>query len=255
MTALIGTRLEPQLAAAQVTAPYVVYTIISDPPSHRMLSDKDAWARVQYDCWGRTPAEARAVAAVVVACFDHWPPADYAGVPVRGSICDDRGHDTGFDDITGLYGHQAEMRVMHGVNLIVSVAATGTVLESITEADIVAGGKTLVLTVTNDTWLPAGTAFNAIRQSILNSIGSAQSEPMGWNSAVFPVLAVTDVVRTSDTVITITLPPVGSYNISATEEISAAMPAGVLVLTTGIKSVTRLPPAPPPPTTFTIGVA
>ena len=116
LTALIGTRLEPQLAAGQVTEPYAVYTIVSRPPSHRMRSDKDAWARIQIDCWGRTPDEARDVAAQVVACFDRWPPGDYATVPIRGSICEDRGRDTGYDDVTTLYGHVVEFRVMYGLS-------------------------------------------------------------------------------------------------------------------------------------------
>ena len=36
-----------------------------------------------------------------------------------------------------------------------SAAVTGTITASITEADIVAGGKTIVLTLTGDTWIPA----------------------------------------------------------------------------------------------------
>lgn len=36
-----------------------------------------------------------------------------------------------------------------------SAALTGTILSSTTESDIVSGGKTLIITLTNDTWIPA----------------------------------------------------------------------------------------------------
>jgi hypothetical protein len=38
---------------------------------------------------------------------------------------------------------------------VVTAAVTGTATASITEADIVAGGKTIILTLTNDTWIAA----------------------------------------------------------------------------------------------------
>lgn len=36
-----------------------------------------------------------------------------------------------------------------------TAAVTGTITSSATEADIVAGGKTIIITLTNDTWVPA----------------------------------------------------------------------------------------------------
>ncbi len=36
---------------------------------------------------------------------------------------------------------------------VVTVALTGTVTSSITESDIVTGGKTIILTVTGTTWV------------------------------------------------------------------------------------------------------
>jgi hypothetical protein len=38
---------------------------------------------------------------------------------------------------------------------VASAAITGTATASITEADVVAGGKTIIITLTNDTWIPA----------------------------------------------------------------------------------------------------
>jgi len=86
-----------------------------------------------------------------------------------------------------------------------TAAITGTATASITKADIVAGGKTIIITLTGDTWVAAGATFDAQRQSIIDNIVSAQSETNGWN-AVRSNIAVAAVVRTSDTVVTITLP-------------------------------------------------
>lgn len=109
-----------------------------------------------------------------------------------------------------------------------SCALTGTVTSSITEADIVAGSKTLILTVTGDTYVASGATFDAQRQNIINGIDSAQAEATGWDAVVKAGLAVTDVVRTSDTVVTITLPAFAPYNITATETITATVPSTAL---------------------------
>lgn len=108
-----------------------------------------------------------------------------------------------------------------------SVALTGTVTTA-TEADIVTGGKTIILTVSSDTWVTAGATFDAQRQNIINGIDSAQSEAHGWDAEVKAKIAVTDVVRTSATVVTITLDAEASYDITATETITATIPATAL---------------------------
>lgn len=113
----------------------------------------------------------------------------------------------------------------------VSVALTGTVTESITETDIVTGGKTIILTLTGDTWLAAGTGpigSTANTQALIDNIDSAQSEATGWDAVVKVGIETTDVVRTSDTVATITLDAEATYDITATETITATVPAEVL---------------------------
>lgn len=70
--------------------------------------------------------------------------------------------------------------------------------------------------------------FADIRQDIIDGITSAQSEATGWNAEVRDNLAVTDVVRTSDTVVTITLPASASYQIGADETIEVTIPASAL---------------------------
>jgi hypothetical protein len=114
------------------------------------------------------------------------------------------------------------------------IALTGTVTSSITEADIVTGGKTIILTLTGDVWVvAAGGLFDAQRQNIINGCTSAQSETHGWNNEVKAKIAVTDVVRTSDTVCTITLDAEAGYDITATETITVTVPGTALLLGTG----------------------
>lgn len=110
-----------------------------------------------------------------------------------------------------------------------SAALTGTALAGATEQQIVDGGLTIIITLTNDTWVAAGTTFDAQRQNIIDGLTSAQSEATGWNAEVRDNLAVTTVVRTSATVVTITLSASASYDITTNETITATIPATALV--------------------------
>ena len=62
---------------------------------------------------------------------------------------------------------------------------------------------------------------------IIAGLTSAQSEATGWNTLVRDAEEMV-VVRTSDTVITITLNPVADYDITAQETITATVPANAL---------------------------
>lgn len=109
-----------------------------------------------------------------------------------------------------------------------SAALSGTIASGATEEDIVTGGLTVILTLTNDTWVAAGATFEAQRQAILDGLVSAQSEDAGWNEEVIPNLAVTTVVRTSDTVCTVTLTAIAGYEITTNELVSATIPSAAL---------------------------
>ena len=122
-----------------------------------------------------------------------------------------------------------------------SVALSGTVTTA-TESDIVAGGKTIILTLTGDTWVSAGASFDAIRQDIINGLTSAQSELLGWNNVVKALQGVAGVVRTSAVIVTITLDAQATYLITANETITATVPASAL---TGAAALVATP-------TFTI---
>jgi uncharacterized protein (DUF305 family) len=94
---------------------------------------------------------------------------------------------------------------------------------------VVAGGETIVLTLANDTWVAAGATFNAQRQAIIDGLDSAGAEATGWNAEVRDKEVVGAVVRTSDTVVTITLTAAAAYDITADETITATVPAAALV--------------------------
>lgn len=106
----------------------------------------------------------------------------------------------------------------------VSAAISGT-LDGSTEAEIVAGGQTIIITLTADTWIADITGQ---RQAIIDGITSAQSEATGWNNEVRDNEVVGAVVRTSDTIVTITLTAAPAYDITADETITVTIPAAAL---------------------------
>jgi hypothetical protein len=107
----------------------------------------------------------------------------------------------------------------------VAVATITGTLDGSTEADIVAGGQTIIITLTNETFV----AFNdTIRQAIIDGLDSAQSETLGWNNEVRDKEVTTAVVRDSDTQVTITLTASPLYDITANEVITVTVPASAL---------------------------
>ena len=108
------------------------------------------------------------------------------------------------------------------------------------------GGKTIIITLTGDTWIAAGAgSFDLQRDEILQGLDSAQGEALGWNAKVRDLEVVTAVVRTSDTVVTITLTASVTYDITAQETITVTIPSTALV--TGPTDITATP-------TFTVDV-
>ncbi|MCH8991689.1 MAG: hypothetical protein IIA44_08080 [Acidobacteria bacterium] len=106
---------------------------------------------------------------------------------------------------------------------------TGTLADDATEAEIVTGGETLVITLTSAHWEPTVGADNAITQAVIDGLDAAGVEATGWDYVVQDNLDFTDVVRTSDTVVTITLGAEAAYVITATETITATVPATALL--------------------------
>ena len=69
------------------------------------------------------------------------------------------------------------------VTVYATAAVTGTVTDDI-EQDIRSGGSTIILTLTDDTWVAAGAAFDAQRQNIIDGLDSTQAEAAGWDAVV-----------------------------------------------------------------------
>jgi len=113
----------------------------------------------------------------------------------------------------------------------VSAALTGTLADNATEAEIVSGNETLIITLTGDEWVASGATFDAQRQNIINGLVSAQSETYGWNNEVAAVgkQSVEKVVWTSSTVVTITLDAQSAYDITADETITVTVPGTAVV--------------------------
>jgi hypothetical protein len=74
----------------------------------------------------------------------------------------------------------------------------------------------------------ATTPFPDARAAVITGIDSAQSEAGGFDAKVKPNIPVANVVRTSDTVCTITLQAQGDYDITAQETITVTLPASAL---------------------------
>jgi hypothetical protein len=110
-----------------------------------------------------------------------------------------------------------------------SAVTGGSITPVSTETDIVNGGKVLTLTLFDATWVAAGAAFDAQRQAILDGITADTTSTNGWNNEVRDKESVTAVVRTSDTIVTITFSAAASYSIDTTETITATIPASAIV--------------------------
>jgi len=116
------------------------------------------------------------------------------------------------------------------VDIVTTAVLTGTLDGANSEGDIIAGGKTIILTIADDTYIAAGASFDGVRQAIINGLDAAASPTNGWNNEVRDsALVVTDVVRTSDTVVTVTLSAAPNYDIISDEVITATIPASALV--------------------------
>lgn len=83
------------------------------------------------------------------------------------------------------------------------------------------------------------------RAAIRAGLDSAQSEAAGWDAKIKPNIPLANIVRTSNTVVTITLQAQADYNITATETVTATVPASVIA---GVSAVVASP-------TFTITAA
>jgi hypothetical protein len=117
-----------------------------------------------------------------------------------------------------------------------SAAITGTIGDGATEQEVRNGGGTVIITLSDATWVAAGATFDAQRQNIIDGLDSAQSETYGWNAEVRDKIGVGSVVRTSDTIATVTLvaSEVADYRVDSAETITATVPGTALTSGSGI---------------------
>jgi len=127
------------------------------------------------------------------------------------------------------------------VNKIASAVLSGTAIAGgVGEAAIVTGGETIIITLTGDTWATYdGTALYLIATAdkLIDGLAhvSGTDDLADIKTALKAACNSTDntaVIRTSATVMTITLPAVAGYSIAADEEISLEIDADLLVSTT-----------------------
>ncbi len=112
----------------------------------------------------------------------------------------------------------------------VTISLIGSVVDD-TEQDIRNGASVLILVLSGDTWVATMGGDNAITQALIDGLTSAQNEARGWNAIVRPGLNAANVIRTSDTIVTITLPAFTGYDLSANETITGTVPASALTTT------------------------
>ena len=103
---------------------------------------------------------------------------------------------------------------------------------AVTDSESISGGTRAIA---SDSWCSLGfvvrapaTAFEDARQDIIDGMDSAQSEANGWDAEVKGNQGVSGVVRTSSTVVTVTLDAQAAYNITANETITVTVPASAL---------------------------
>ncbi|MCL6639568.1 MAG: hypothetical protein K6T80_07835, partial [Firmicutes bacterium] len=95
-------------------------------------------------------------------------------------------------------------------------------------SDIVAGGKTVIITLAGGTWA-ADAASSATKRNALIDGFAASSDLAAWNLVKAALKANPgSVVRSSDTVMTITLPPVPAYEIIADQTVQLTIPKALL---------------------------
>lgn len=92
-------------------------------------------------------------------------------------------------------------------------------------------GGTIIITLTDDTFIAAGTGpigTTAQSDAFVQSFISDVSPPNGWNNEIS--LDNTDLTRDSDTQATITVPATGTYDPLKKENISGTVQAALLVV-------------------------
>ncbi len=104
------------------------------------------------------------------------------------------------------------------------IVLTGTAISGgVTEEMIVDGGETLIITLSGDTWAATLGDNNVTTTAFLAAITGDDAGSNGFDAEV--ALVHGNLVRTSATVMTLTIPAGASYAVAADETITVAPPA------------------------------
>ena len=148
---------------------------------------------------------------------------DDAGTGTRSYIAN-------WDEASTLnYGLLTALVVFGTASAGISAEVTGTATASIDEADIVTGGKTVIITLTNDTFVTGTSSEDGIAAG---SDSDVVASGTNWDSLIKTDLDNADVVISTTTVTndtaTITLPAYATYDPGEQEEITWTIPAASL---------------------------
>ncbi len=117
----------------------------------------------------------------------------------------------------------AMLAAPHGTTANAIVLTGTSIAGGMTEEMAVDGGETVIITLAGDTWALTLGANNAITTAFLAAITGDDAGSNGFDAEV--ALVHGNLVRTSDTIVTLTLPAGASYSVAADETITVAPPA------------------------------
>jgi len=153
----------------------------------------------------------------------------------------------------GLYGGPRPPYAAFAAAVTAAITGDTTILE----AEVVAGGKQIIITLTSDTWAATLGADNAVTTAFIAGFDSDGVEAGGWNTTVRDAsLTFAAVSRDSDTVVTVTIPVTAAFAIDSDETITVTLDASTLVTsvidigatpTIGITAQSEGPSVPPTP--------
>ncbi|MCF8380516.1 MAG: T9SS type A sorting domain-containing protein [Bacteroidales bacterium] len=106
---------------------------------------------------------------------------------------------------------------------LITSSLGGTITTGRTELNIRENPYQITISISNDTLVAEGAAFNAVRSSILGGI----SGNVNW-SVINSNLTVSNVVRTNANTVTISIPAVSNYYIGSNETVSVSLPVSAL---------------------------
>jgi len=144
----------------------------------------------------------------------------------------------------GLYGSFAGKAAE---TILGAVVLTGDI--TLIESEVITGGKTIIATISDDTWLSTLGADNAATTAWLNGLTSDRNGSGEWDTRVRDNLVYTDLTRNSDTVATLVLPasiyePEGNETITLTVDVSTMTSTAADVTASPTISITITPVAP-----------